>query len=378
MKNIYYLTEIDFTNQNASTLRITNVCKALKRTNNIRILGVGNSNVDIDNLINYSYIKKIKTRNLLYRIYFQLIYPFLQIKKIKSLGLPDIIICYGMYGYPLYIHQRFCKRNNIKFIYDAVEWYDYDKYKLKYINPLLLNVHWTMKFLLFKCDGIIAISTYLNDYYAKKGIKTIIVPPLFDMSKEKHNQKCLFEEEYLNLIYAGIPGKKDQLWIAINGVSQLYKQGYKIRLNIFGCTLNYLTQTYNIPIDSECIKLYPRMTQDELKDYLISADFTIIIRDASKRYAKAGFSTKFVESLAYGLPVIANLSGDMNKYLIDGYNGYILEDNSINSFINTMKRIYGNRYIRKNELRENALKTCKENFNLENYTDLLNEFLNNC
>jgi len=39
-KNIYYLTQIDFAKQTASSLRVTNICKALSPDNNIRILGV--------------------------------------------------------------------------------------------------------------------------------------------------------------------------------------------------------------------------------------------------------------------------------------------------------------------------------------------------
>jgi len=52
------------------------------------------------------------------------------------------------------------------------------------------------------------------------------------------------------------------------------------------------------------------------------ADFSLLLRNEA-RYSRAGFPTKFVESLAVGTPVIANLTSDLHRYLKEGDTGFI-------------------------------------------------------
>lgn len=55
-----------------------------------------------------------------------------------------------------------------------------------------------------------------------------------------------------------------------------------------------------------------------------AADFSILLRP-DERFTRAGFSTKFVESLSLGVPVMANLTGDIGTYLTDGQEGIVLD-----------------------------------------------------
>lgn len=49
----------------------------------------------------------------------------------------------------------------------------------------------------------------------------------------------------------------------------------------------------------------------------------MLIRDENLRYAKAGFPTKIVESLACGTPPLCNYSSDLELYLKDRQNSII-------------------------------------------------------
>jgi hypothetical protein len=68
-----------------------------------------------------------------------------------------------------------------------------------------------------------------------------------------------------------------------------------------------------------------RIPRPQVLEELSKADFTVLMRSEEQRYAKAGFPTKFVESLATATPVIANSTSDLGMYLKDGENGYVVK-----------------------------------------------------
>ena len=53
------------------------------------------------------------------------------------------------------------------------------------------------------------------------------------------------------------------------------------------------------------------------------ADFQMLIRDSNLKN-NAGFPTKFVESISCCTPVIATLTSNIDDYLQDGVNGFIV------------------------------------------------------
>ncbi len=47
----------------------------------------------------------------------------------------------------------------------------------------------------------------------------------------------------------------------------------------------------------------------------------------------AGFPTKFVESLGAGCPVITNYTSDLDLYLKNGFNGFVVKDLNMKVFL---------------------------------------------
>ena len=92
-----------------------------------------------------------------------------------------------------------------------------------------------------------------------------------------------------------------------------------------GANINEVSQITGISrdkleINQNMIRCMGRVPRPVVLQTLQETDFTVLIRDASLRYAKAGFPTKVVESLMSGTPVICNLSSDLDEYLVDGEN----------------------------------------------------------
>ena len=73
----------------------------------------------------------------------------------------------------------------------------------------------------------------------------------------------------------------------------------------------------------------------ELPNLIAEADFTVLMRP-NKRYTNAGFPTKLVESLASGVPVIANLTSDIGWAVRDGREGLKVDDYSAASLAATL------------------------------------------
>ena len=68
-----------------------------------------------------------------------------------------------------------------------------------------------------------------------------------------------------------------------------------------------------------------RVSQDLIPAYYKNADFMVLLRETTRKNM-AGFPTKFAESMTAGVPVIANVTSDLDKYISNGKTGYIVED----------------------------------------------------
>ena len=55
----------------------------------------------------------------------------------------------------------------------------------------------------------------------------------------------------------------------------------------------------------------------------------MILHRVESRLTNAGFSTKLVESLTCGCPVITNKTGDIASFVIEGFNGFTFDPTNI-------------------------------------------------
>jgi glycosyltransferase involved in cell wall biosynthesis len=288
--------------------------------------------------------------------------------------------CYGHYLYP-FLNMARRKRWNL--LIDVVEWYDYSHLHYGRIGPLALDVYLAMTKLIPKASGVIAISTYLEDYYKQRGVRTIRIPQIVDLDEAKWNFSTpeSFDPTSLNLVYAGVPGKKDLIGNAIRGLKVLSAQGVRIKLHLFGPTRNDVKLCLNAEaglvdeLEGKAIIFYGRVSQEEMPKLLAKADYSLLIRP-NERYAKAGFPTKLVESFAAGIPMIANLTGDIGMYLRDGVTGFVLADWSPEAFVAKIKSICAVSQEHAAIMRVATRNEAKRSFDLNNYVDLMKRFLN--
>lgn len=373
---ILYIIEADFSIDSAMTQRAITLARALLMDSGFNIT-----------LLGYGYVERLEKNNIQIlqinkgqnKIYKGLKFTFRGIEAlwyIKKNNLkPDLIIYYGCSSRFLLPLLNYSKKMKIQLIADVVEWYDYSPILLSKQWPLALDFHLGMTRLIPKCDKIITISTFLEKYYRERGKITLRIPALIDTNSHCNKELGVtdFDAKMLNLIYAGIPGKKDMLSPIIKSVIALNKTGYLICLHILGLSNQELKRDYGL-IGQKGIVCHGKVDQQQVKSFLQKADFSVLLR-TSKRNANAGFPTKFVESLNAALPVIANYTSDLEQYLIEGYNGFVVNGCSENDLTEKLKIVYNHGREVWGQMRENALNTAKRSFDFRLYTRILASFI---
>ena len=291
---------------------------------------------------------------------------------------PDAIILYSGYS-PYFLKLLpWCKLNNVRLIFDAVEWYDPPSKLHGIFNPYYWNIELAMRVLSPKCDSIIAISRYLEDYYRSKGCKTVRVPPTLDASS---TEARLFPNgsSIISLSYTGSPGHKDLLDNALEALLQLDQKGETFLLHIAGITDEQLLtfpalQKRGLQKIPECLKCYGVVPQARAIDIVRNADFSVLLRP-NKRFANAGFPTKFVESFSVGTPVIANHTSDLAEYLKDEQTGIVCDDESVDSMLKSLKRIKELSSEIMSSMRSNARRVAEDAFDYMVVDDLISSLL---
>lgn len=295
---------------------------------------------------------------------------------------PDIIVYYGSSTRFLLPVFLFAKKNGIKLVVDLPEWYDYSHLPFGKYGPYALDVHYALTRLIPKCDGVIGISSYLTNYYLSKGVKGIRMPQLVDLQEAKWNfpESESFDSDSLNLIYAGVPGRKDLLGNAVRGLKILRQENHKVNIHLLGPALDDVRHC--LDKDAQLVDelnglglfFHGRIPQEKIPEMLAKADFSILLRPDA-RYAHAGFPTKLVESFAAGLPVIANLTSDIGMYLTNNNNGIIAEDWSVNAFVTAVKKVCKMTTDELKIMKTNAKKTAIDGFDYRVYSNQMAKFL---
>lgn len=242
------------------------------------------------------------------------------------------VIAYNYPGLALLRLKKLCKRRELKLLADCTEWYA----PYFSLNPheIATNVDSfiRMRIAQKKCDGMIAISSFLADYYGKY-MPCVTLPPVIDRSNAKWTVRP--RERTGNgrkLCYAGSPGAnmgKDRLNIMIEAFFQCGCNN--LSLDIAGITRENYEEMF--PQHHEMIetltaggrlRFHGRLPHQAALDLLKSSDFSIFYRE-DNRMTRAGFPTKFVESISCGVPVITTITSDLGNYLRDGKNGLVIK-----------------------------------------------------
>lgn len=238
-----------------------------------------------------------------------------------------IVICYNLHAVPLAKILKLAKKKGFKVVADCTEWYEH-KFSL---NPLKLikcvDTFLCMRHYQKKCDGMIAISSYLANYYKKNIKNTITLPPLVDLDDPKYQTDEIKQNDITTICYSGSPSaSKEALGDVVKCLNRF--DDLKFKLKVVGVTRERFIQIYGIEPDNQKIEFLGRVSHIEALNVVKTSDYSVIIRPKS-RVTSAGFPTKFAEAISCGTAVIANDTSDLADYIKDDKNGFLVSLKSL-------------------------------------------------
>lgn len=238
---------------------------------------------------------------------------------------PHTVVLYSGYSPYLFHLLPWTRRHGVRLVFDAVEWYD-PASPMGWLSPYQLNIELAMRLLLPHAGHVISISDYLHRYYIGRGCRSVVVPPTLDVSTTPIRTEGRDPLRPLELVYAGSPGRKDLLDNILEAVLRLRSAGHKLHLSVAGIQAEEAGRYASVRSRqgdevSRGVDFVGMLSHGASMDLVRKADFSLLLRNDA-RYSRAGFPTKFVESLAVGTPVIANLTSDLHRYLRDGDTGF--------------------------------------------------------
>lgn len=242
--------------------------------------------------------------------------------------IKDSLCAVVAYNYPALALSkiiRVARNENVKVIGDVSEWYSVDG--MSPVKSLVkgLDVFWRMRILNKRVDGVIAISDYLARFY-RDSVPVLKIPPTVDSTSSKWVFSPVPDSSNtLMLVYAGSPARgKERLDLIVEAVQNASNE-IDVCLNVIGITEDQYRQLYNCLTERiDHVVFHGRVSHREAVEAVFRSDYSIVIRD-NNRVTKAGFPTKFVESISAGTPVICNDHSDLSSY-IDSYGCGILVD----------------------------------------------------
>ena len=187
-------------------------------------------------------------------------------------------------------------------------------------------------------DGIVAVSQYIQKFYYKVNRASIVVPPLFMRNDPTLKIK---KQDIPCFVYAGTPfvitgheanpgGMKDRLDYIVDLMIELQKSNILFNFKIIGITKEDYVQSvprhYDFCNSNRCIQFLGKLSHENTIDEIKKADFSINYRDINLM-TQAGFSTKIVESVSLGTPVVINSISDTFLYLENGIDAFELSGN---------------------------------------------------
>ena len=275
--------------------------------------------------------------------------------------------------------QSLCSKNNISFVADITEWSDSNEFPGGGFAPPAWINNFNMSFTQKKVKNKILISSYLDKFY--KSSNNIVLPPLVDSSDMKwsYSSPVLPYFEGVRVIYAGTPGKKDLLETILDAVFSCLKRGLKLQFVVVGVTKDDISHYKNyqdILTMPDSIIFCGRVLQTEVPSYYKVSDFSIIVRESTRK-SMAGFPTKLVEAQMAGVPIVVNHTSDIKKFIKDGFNGYVLANHSVEKIIECLENIVLLSEEKISIMKNNARKTSLENFNFNEYSNDVKIFLKN-
>lgn len=275
--------------------------------------------------------------------------------------------------------KALCHKYGCRLYVEQCEWMDLSNYRLGKLDIRFIMVDKLRRNGFKGANGVVSISRLLNDYYAAMGTRTIRIPTILDVGNTEFTKEIKNKDDRIHLTFAGsLGGTKELMRPILEALTRNDKYRRSIVFDIYGPSEEAILN--NIGGDTELLKLaqrsiviHGRIPQEKVTEVFSHSNYLIFVRP-ERRSSNAGFPTKLAESMAVGTPVITNKTGDIDIYLRNEDNGFLLPNNTAEAICECFERLMDMSKTKYSHMREAARKTAEDNFDYHVYMDELSTF----
>jgi len=360
---IIYIGGFELPDKNAAAQRVLGVAKIIRELGyNVVLVGVDRGTGNVENILDTrGACDGFETWSIQYpkstSAWLNYITSVNQIDSLLEKEYQNRVFSMICYNYPAigqYKIRRLAYKHKALAIADVTEWYSASGKRVAHKIIKWLDTLLRMQLVNFMMDGLITTSSYLSYVYRKKVI--VELPTLYD--KRKLQEKTVpssIEMTFIpRLIYAGSPfdvkeaerdrgAVKERLDLIIQSLYEMYTDKINFQLDIFGLSREDYLRVYpehrdKLDTMQNIVEFQGRVPHELIIERIAESDFSIFLRDVT-RVTKAGFPSKFSESITVGTPVITNLMSNIKLYAVEGKNCFFVDIDNANSLNKSMKFI---------------------------------------
>lgn len=212
-------------------------------------------------------------------------------------------------------------------VLDSTEWYEGEHLPGGCFGPAALENWLRMRLIYPLYSHVICISALLEAHF--RGSNTLRLPPFSppilseELADTRARREALLSRRAVHFVYAGQAGRKDRLLEFIRALPSLASSlDADLHLHLAGVGFD---EAIALADDgeslqrtcSELVTFHGRISREQVFSLYKRCHFSVFFRE-NKRYARAGFPTKAVESWAHGCPVVTNAIGDVSIFAENG------------------------------------------------------------
>ena len=289
----------------------------------------------------------------------------------------DVIVASALPSDATELVKSLCSERGVTFAVDCTEWYTPEEFEKGELDRSYLDHVRLLTEVIDPSVKVIAISSYLEQYFRGKGCDVLRIPSVLDVEELSAGNQTDPNRGRTRIMYAGSPGKKDSLELILRAIASLAPEEQEsVEFDVYGIDERALSTmlTAGIQIPA-CVQAHGRIPRANILEALHHSDFTVLMRDPLQRFAQAGMPTKVTESLGAGVPVIANITSDLGDYLIDGETAFVVPEYTVEACAETLLRAITSSFEMQVEMRAKARHVASSKLDYRVYAERLAAFL---
>ncbi len=339
--NYIFVSTGKYPDQHAAAIRHSTIAKAMfEMGHEITFFVLTNQDWQNKELfykgVNFISLNNYKGKNKFLKI-FHFFNSLFNLKKeiflITNKKTIDAIVVYSIENVVLNVLFRIARNKKIKIFHERTELPNIVDKTDSIIGKIKYYIY--LNYLIPKFNGIFVISDKLIDFFLPYNKNIFKILTVVDTDFFINTSKSNFSFPYI--AYCGtMSGTKDGVPILIESFAKLSPNFTEIKLLLIGNNLNKVA--IKDTLDAiEFFKIQDKVIftglveRDEMPSLLGNAKLLVLSKPDNEQNS-GNFPIKIGEYLATGVPVVVTKVGEIHNFITDGFNGYLAEPDSIQSF----------------------------------------------